>query len=36
MSQLGQSRHFGRLPATSGPPLGTDIAEPARHVSNVP
>ena len=25
MSQLGQSRHFGRRPTTSGLPLETDI-----------
>src|SRR5882757_3527332 len=28
MSQLGQSRHFGRRPTTSGPPPETDIPEP--------
>lgn len=36
MSQLGQSRHFGRRPTTSGLPLETDIAKDGRHVSKVP
>jgi hypothetical protein len=36
MSQLGQSRHFGRWPTTSGLPLETDIAKDGRHVSKVP
>jgi len=32
----GQSRHFGRRPTTSGPPLETDIVRAGRHVSKVP
>ena len=36
MSQLGQSRHFGRWPTTSGLPLETDIVRVDRHVSKVP
>jgi hypothetical protein len=36
MSELGQSRHFGRQPTTSGPPLETDIVRADRHVSKVP
>src|SRR6266849_2110999 len=30
------SRHFGRRPTTSGPPLETDIVSAGRHVSKVP
>jgi hypothetical protein len=33
---MGQSRHFGRRPTTSGPPLETDIVRAGRHVSKVP
>jgi hypothetical protein len=33
---MGQSRHFGRRPTTSGPPLETDIVRADRHVSKVP
>jgi hypothetical protein len=33
---LGQSRHFGRRPITSGPLLETDIVRAGRHVSKVP
>ena len=36
MSQLGQSRHFGRRPTTSGLPLETDIVRVGCHVSKVP
>jgi hypothetical protein len=36
MSQLGQTLHFYRVPATSGLPLATDIARPARLVRFVP
>src|SRR5947207_12469415 len=36
MSQMGQSRHFGRRPTTSGLPLETDIVGAGRHVSKVP
>jgi hypothetical protein len=36
MSQLGQSRHFGRRQTTSGLPSETDIVRAARHVSKVP
>ena len=36
MTGLGQSRHFGRRPTTSGLPLETDIVRAGRHVSNVP
>jgi hypothetical protein len=36
MSELGQSRHFGRRPTTSGLPLETDIVRVGRHVSKVP
>ena len=36
MSALGQSRHFGRRPTTSGLPLETDIVTAGRHVSKVP
>jgi len=36
MSQLGQSRHFGRRPTTSGLPAGADIATAGRHVSKGP
>jgi hypothetical protein len=36
MTALGQSRHFGRRPTTSGPPLETDIVRAGRHVSKVP
>jgi hypothetical protein len=32
-SVVGQSRHFGRRPTTSGPPLETDIVRAGRHVS---
>jgi hypothetical protein len=35
-SDMGQSRHFGRWPTTSGLPLETDIAKDGRHVSKVP
>ena len=35
-SVKGQSRRFGRRATTSGLPPGTDIAERARHVENVP
>ena len=35
-SGMGQSRHFGRRPTTSGPPLETDIIRAGRHVSKVP
>jgi hypothetical protein len=35
-SGLGQSRHFGCRPTTSGLPLETDIVGAGRHVSNVP
>ena len=36
MSQMGQSRHFGRQPTTSGLPLETDIVRVGRNVSKVP
>src|SRR5258707_12119401 len=36
MSELGQSRHFGRRPTTSGLPLEADIVTAGRHVSKVP
>jgi len=36
MSQLGQSRHFGRRPTTSGLLLEADIVRAGRHVSKVP
>ena len=36
MSEKGQSRHFGRRPATSGLLLETEIARVGRHVSKVP
>jgi hypothetical protein len=36
MSLLGQSRHFDRLPDTSGLPRSTDILSVCRHVSKVP
>ena len=36
MSGLGQSRHFGRRPTTSGLPLKTDIVRAGRHVAKVP
>jgi NTE family protein len=35
MSLVGQSRHFGRRPTTSGPPLEADIVRAGRHVSKV-
>jgi hypothetical protein len=35
MSVLGQSRHFDRVPLTSGLPRLADILEVIRHVSNV-
>jgi hypothetical protein len=35
-SEVGQSRHFGRRPTTSGLPPGTVILRAGRHVSNVP
>jgi hypothetical protein len=31
-SASGQSRHFGRLPITSGLPLETDIVRVGRHI----
>jgi hypothetical protein len=34
--QMGQSRRFDPLSATSGLPRTTDIIGPHRHVSNVP
>jgi hypothetical protein len=36
MSEVGQSRHFGRWPTTSGLPQSTDIIRPARLVRFVP
>ena len=36
MSQLGQTRRFGRVPVTSGLPRSTDIVSPPPHVSKVP
>jgi hypothetical protein len=33
---LGQTRHFGHLPTTSGLPRSTDILRLRRHVSKVP
>ena len=36
LTALGQSRHFGRRPTTSGLPLETDIVRAGRHVSKVP
>jgi hypothetical protein len=36
MPALGQSRHFGRRPTTSGLPLDTDTIRVGRHVSKVP
>jgi hypothetical protein len=36
MSLLGQSRHFDRLPDTSGLPQSTDIDRPAQLVRSVP
>jgi hypothetical protein len=36
MSDLGQSRHFGRVAVTSGPPPIPDILSAHRHVSKVP
>ena len=36
MSEMGQSRHFGRRSAASGLPRTTDIIRASRHVSNVP
>jgi hypothetical protein len=36
MSELGQSRHFGRRQNTSGLPSGTDIVRPTRPVRKVP
>jgi hypothetical protein len=36
MSQLGQSRHFGRRQTTSGLPPEADIVKAGRHVSKVP
>ena len=36
MSVVGQSRHFGHRPTTSGLPLETDIVGGGRHVSKVP
>ena len=36
MSEVGQSRHFGRRPTASGLPLETDIVRAGRHVSKVP
>ena len=36
MSALGQSRHFGRRPTTSGLHPETDIVSVGRHVSKVP
>jgi hypothetical protein len=33
---LGQSRHFDRVPVTSGLPRSTDINRPARLVRFVP
>jgi hypothetical protein len=35
MSEVGQSRHFGRRPTTSGLLLETDIVGAGRHVSKV-
>jgi hypothetical protein len=35
-SAVGQSRHFGRRPTTSGLPLETDIVRVGRHASKVP
>jgi hypothetical protein len=32
----GQSRHFDRLPLTSGLPQGADIVRAGRHLSKVP
>ena len=34
--RVGQSRHFGRRPTTSGLPLSTDIVAVRRHLSKVP
>ena len=36
LTALGQSRHFGRRPTTSGLPLETDVVTNGRHVSRVP
>jgi hypothetical protein len=33
---VGQSRHFGRRPMTSGLPPEADIVRAGRHVSKVP
>ena len=35
-SPLGQSRHFGRWPTTSGLPLETDIVRAGSRLSKVP
>lgn len=35
-SLVGQTRHFGRAPMTSGLPRQADILSACRHVSNVP
>ena len=36
MSEKGQSRRFGQVPATSDLPRTTDMVRSARHVSKVP
>jgi hypothetical protein len=36
MSEVGQSRHFGRRPFTSALSPSTDIVTAGWHVSNVP
>ena len=36
MSQMGQKRHCGRAPTTSGLPRSADILRVSRHVSKVP
>jgi hypothetical protein len=36
MSEMGQSRHFGRAPITSGLPQQADVFGVRRHVSKVP
>ena len=36
MSELGQSRHYGRRQTTSGLPLKTDIVRVGRNVAKVP